>query len=151
MSQHQKLHDLLESALESVGYELVGFELLKQGKYSSLRVYIDQEGGVNLDHITEASQQISAMLDVEDPINGQYNLEVSSPGLNRPLFKLAHYERFVGRGIKLRLRQAVDNQRNITGVITSVDGDTINITGDDDKNWQLTINDIDKANLIAEL
>ncbi len=151
MSQHEKLHSLLESALESVGYELVGFEMLKQGKYSTLRIYIDGPTGVTLDNISEASRQISAVLDVEDPIKGKYHLEVSSPGLNRPLYKLEHYQRFVGRGVKLKLNLAVDNQRNITGVISAVDGDDITITGDDDKSWTLTINDIAKANLIAEL
>lgn len=151
-SKHQQLHDILESALESVGYELVGFEWLRQGKYSLLRVYIDSPEGVSLDQITEASRQISAVLDVEDPISGKYNLEVSSPGLNRPLFKQEHYERFVGQGVKLRLRQPIDNQRNITGRLTSVDGNTIVVKAMDvDKEWQLSINDIEKANLIAEL
>src|SRR3990167_2102173 len=149
--QHEALHNLLESALESVGYELVCFEWLKQGKYSLLRVYIDGPNGVTLDNITEASRQISALLDVEDLISNHYKLEVSSPGLNRPLFKQAHYSKFVGRGVRLRLRHPVENQRNITGKLISVDGNNIVVTADDEKQWQLTINDIEKANLIAEL
>ena len=150
-SKHQELHGILESAIQSVGYEFVGFEWLRQGKYSLLRVYIDGPEGVTLDNITEASHQISAALDVEDPISGNYKLEVSSPGLNRPLFKQEHYARFVGKGVKLRLRHPIENQRNLTGILTKVDGDDIVVTTNDEKEWQLTINDIEKANLIAEI
>ena len=111
----EKLQDLIESVVSSLGYELVGVEYLTQGRGGLLRVYIDSEDGINLDDCSRVSHQLSGVLDVEDVIRGQYQLEVSSPGLDRPLFSLAHFERFVGQQVKLKLAVPIHGQRKFRG------------------------------------
>jgi len=91
------LTGLFEPVIESMGYELVGVEFSTNGRHGTLRVYIDREQGVSLDDCAAISHQISGILDVEEPIKQAYDLEISSPGIDRPLFKLADYERFAGR------------------------------------------------------
>ena len=85
------LHELLEPAAKAVGYELLGCEFISQRKHSILRIYIDGPDGIGVDDCELASKQMSALLDVEDPIKGEYHLEVSSPGLERPLFTALQY------------------------------------------------------------
>ena len=104
----QDLAPLFEPVIESMGYELVGVEYQLNGSYGTLRVYIDREQGVSLDDCAEISRQVSAILDVEDPIQQAYDLEISSPGLDRPLFKLADYERFSGQTVKVKLLSGLD-------------------------------------------
>lgn len=147
----EKLARLVASAVEALGLELVGVEYLAQGAHSMLRVYIDSEQGITLDDCSRVSHQISGVLEVEDPIRGKYNLEVSSPGLDRPLFTLAHFERFVGQGVKLRLRQPVNGQRKFKGVIEAVEDEQIQIALDDSQALELEIDEIEKANLIPDL
>ena len=86
----EKLYEIITPVVEGLEYELVGIEYLPQGKHSLLRVYIDQEAGIALEDCSKVSHQISAVMDVEDPISSNYNLEVSSPGLERPLFVEEH-------------------------------------------------------------
>ena len=93
--------------LESLGMELVDIEFVRAGRDSVLRLFIDKEGGVTLDDCADVSRELSAILDVEDVIPGHYSLEVSSPGLDRPLKKPADYERFVGRLVKVRTYEAL--------------------------------------------
>ncbi|VAX13392.1 Bacterial ribosome SSU maturation protein RimP [hydrothermal vent metagenome] len=147
----EKLARLVASAVEALGLELVGVEYFAQGAHSVLRVYIDSELGVTLDDCSRVSHQLSGVLEVEDPIRGKFNLEVSSPGLDRPLFTLAHFERFVGQGVKLRLRQPLNGQRKFKGVIAAVEDGHIQITLDDSQTLELEIDEIEKANLIPEL
>lgn len=111
------LQKLIEPALAVLGYELVGTEYLPQGKHSLLRIYIDSTDGITLEDCERVSHQVSGLLDVEDPIQGQYTLEVSSPGMDRPLFKLEHFDRFAGKRAKLRLKLPLDGQRNFTGTL----------------------------------
>ncbi|NAW67473.1 ribosome maturation factor RimP, partial [Photobacterium halotolerans] len=91
-----QLTELLEAPVTALGYELVGLEFIRAGEHSTLRVFIDHENGITVDDCADVSRQISAVMDVEDPITVAYNLEVSSPGLDRPLFRAAHYEQFIG-------------------------------------------------------
>ncbi len=147
----EKLSRLVASAVEALGLELVGVEYIGQGTHSVLRVYIDSEQGITLDDCTRTSHQISGVLEVEDPIRGKYNLEVSSPGLDRPLFSLAHFERFAGQGVKLRLRQPVRGQRKFKGIIEAVEDGHIQIALDDSQVLDLEIDEIEKANLIPDL
>ncbi|HEB56511.1 MAG TPA: ribosome maturation factor RimP [Gammaproteobacteria bacterium] len=147
----EKLTRLVTSAVEALGLELVGVEYLAQGAHSMLRVYIDSEQGITLDDCSRVSHQLSGVLEVEDPIRGKYNLEVSSPGLDRPLFTLTHFERFVGQGVKLRLHQPVNGQRKFKGVIAAVEDGHIQIALDDSQVLELEIDEIEKANLIPEL
>jgi len=147
----EKLARLVASAVEALGLELVGVEYFAQGAHSVLRVYIDSEQGITLDDCGRVSHQLSGVLEVEDPIRGKFNLEVSSPGLDRPLFTLAHFERFIGQAVKLRLRQPVNGQRKFKGVIEAVEDGHIQIALDDSQALELEIDEIEKANLIPAL
>src|SRR5437870_3087505 len=118
MGSYERLNQIIAPAVAALGYELVGCELAQDSGRQILRVYVDGENGITLDGCAAVSRQISAVLDVEDPIKGRFLLEVSSPGLERPLFSLAHYQRFIGHKAKLRLRQPQeDGRRNFTGII----------------------------------
>lgn len=111
----ERLQTVIEPAVAALGYELVGIEFLSQGRHSLLRIYIDNATGITLEDCETVSRQVSAVLDVEDPIQGHYTLEVSSPGLERPLFRPEHYERFAGNEIQLRLKVPVEGRRKFKG------------------------------------
>ena len=145
------LESMIRSALEAVGYELVGCELSRQARHSLLRVYVDQAAGITADDCAKASRQIASVLDVEDPIQGEYILEVSSPGLDRPLYTQQDYQRFVGRTIKLRLRVPVENQRNFVGTLSELNAEGRVILETEQGPKELIFTNIDKANLVPEL
>lgn len=143
------LQQLLAPAVSALGYELLGIERIQSGRHCLLRVYIDQQAGITVEDCEKVSHQVSGVLDVEDPIKGAYTLEVSSPGLDRPLFIRAHFERFIGHEIKLRLSKPLNNRRVFTGLLHSmIDDDIIIIV--DGTNYQLALANIDKANLVAK-
>lgn len=123
MAQAEKLEQLIEPAIVALGYELVGVEYKPQGRHSLLRVYIDKPEGITVEDCERVSHQVSGILDVEDPIQGQYTLEVSSPGLERPLFRPAHYERFAGSQVQLRLKVPVEGRRKFKGRLVALRGD----------------------------
>lgn len=148
MSQlEQKLTDMLNAPVEALGFELIGVEFVRAGKHSTLRVYIDHPDGISVDHCAEVSHQVSAVLDVEDPISTEYNLEVSSPGMDRPLFKTSHYVDCVGEVVSVRLRMPMNERRNFKGKVLSVeDGNlTLNVDG---QTFVLAIANIEKGNLV---
>ncbi|PKF78731.1 ribosome maturation factor RimP [Vibrio sp. vnigr-6D03] len=142
----RQLTEMLDAPVAASGYELVGLEFIRAGEHSTLRIYIDHENGINVDDCAEVSHQVSAVLDVEDPISVAYNLEVSSPGLERPLFKAEHYQQFIGHEVSLVLKMAMGNRRKWKGVIESVEGETITITVDNAKE-EFALSNISKANL----
>lgn len=146
----QRVMGLLEPTVSTLGYELLGVEYLAQGKHSRLRLYIDSPSGIGLEDCETVSHQVSGVLDVDDPIRGQYSLEVSSPGLDRPLFLTEHYARFVGQKVKLRLYRPQDDRRNFHGRITAVENGQIYIGVEDGGQLELSIEDIEKANLVPE-
>jgi len=143
----QNVQDLIEPVIVSMGYELVGLEYIPGKHSATLRLFIDSRDGITVDDCSSVSHQVSGLLDVEDPLVGRYTLEVSSPGLDRPLFKLAHYEAFLGHRVKLRLRVPLNNRRKFTGVIKAVEGNDITVLTDDEE-FQLNFDLIEKANLI---
>ncbi|MFC4699593.1 ribosome maturation factor RimP [Glaciecola siphonariae] len=148
MSQlEQKLTDMLNAPVEATGFELVGVEFIRAGKHSTLRVYIDSENGVDVDDCANVSHQVSAVLDVEDPITTEYNLEVSSPGMDRPLFKASHYASVVGEEITVKLNLPQDNRRNFKGKLTQSTDTHIHIDVDGES-FVLPISNISKANLV---
>jgi ribosome maturation factor RimP len=150
MKEEHTLRDLLANLVKSMGYEFVGCELLKQ-QSSTLRIYIDNPPkGVTVDDCTKVSRQVSAMLDVEDPISGRYTLEVSSPGIDRPLFEKSHYERFVGSQVKLRLYTALEGRRNFVGVLLRVEETGITLLVEQTE-YVLPFSNIEKAKLIADV
>lgn len=141
------LRDMLEPAVGAAGMELWGIEFLPQGKHSVLRLYIDSENGVTIDNCEAVSHQASAVLDVEDPISGEYHLEVSSPGMDRPLFTAAQVARYVGEEVKARLRVAVEGKRKFSGKIVAVDGDVCTF---ETEGVQLSVSmaNVEKMNLV---
>ncbi len=144
-----KLHDLLAPVVEGLGYELVGIEYLPQGRHSLLRVYIDQEEGITLDDCEQVSRQISAVMDVEDPLRGHYSLEISSPGLERPLFVEEHYIRFAGNRAFVRTSFPIDGRRKFEGILKGVDGEDV-VVEIGEELFRLPLVQIDKAHLIPD-
>jgi ribosome maturation factor RimP len=145
----RQLTEMLEAPVGALGYELVGLEFVRAGAHSTLRLYIDHENGITVDDCAEVSRQVSAVLDVEDPISVAYNLEVSSPGLERPLFKAAHYEQFIGHEVSIVLKMAMNNQRKWKGVIESIEGETVTLAVNGQQE-HFALSNIAKANLIPK-
>ena len=146
-----ELNRIIEPAVVALGYELVGCELVSQPGGSLLRVYIDREhGGVGVDDCVAISRQVSAVLDVEDPLPGAYHLEVSSPGIDRPLFKLAHYQQYIGSYARIRLKVPIEGCRNLKAQIVAVMDGCIHLKMDQDKTVIVEFPEIDKANLVKQ-
>jgi len=146
----ENLRRPIEAAVHGLGYELVGIEYHPQGRRSLLRVYIDTPDGVNVDDCERASRQISGALDVDDPIHGQYVLEVSSPGLDRPLFTDEHFQRFSGHRIKLRVSPPLEGRRNFSGVLLGLRANAVVIV-QDDQEIEIPLRQIAQARLVPEL
>ena len=150
MKGNPQLTELVRNVVEPMGYELVGCELLPQGKGGSIfRVYIDYDEGITLDDCSAVSHQLSGVLDVEDPIKGNYNLEISSPGLDRPLFEAEHFDRFAGNRVAVKMQVAVLGRKNFKGLLLSRDGDDIQVEVDGEV-YDLPIAQIDQARLIPD-
>ncbi len=149
MNKQSGLHALIEPIVVGMDYELVGIEYLPQGKHSILRIYIDKPEGIDVDDCSDVSRQVSAMLDVEDPIKGEYNLEVSSPGLDRPLFTPAHFEQFLHAQVSVRLKMPIEGKRKFVAVIQAINGDAVDLVVDG-KTLTVPFDIIDKANLVPE-
>jgi ribosome maturation factor RimP len=146
----ETLQALVQPAIEALGFELVGIEYLPQGGYSLLRIYIDSEAGINIDDCERVSHQVSGLLDVEDVIHGHYNLEVSSPGLDRPLFTEDHFSRFIGQQVKIRLSVPLNGRRKFTGIIRGMSDGNVELEFDSERVY-LPFNTIDKANLVPDI
>jgi ribosome maturation factor RimP len=144
-----RVQAILEPAVNALGYELLGVEYLPQGKHSLLRMYIDAEDGIGIEDCERVSHQVSGILDVEDVIHGQYSLEVSSPGVDRPLFTPAQFEKFLGHRANIRLSSPQDGRRKFNGVISAVQADQVVLTVDDET-VVLPWSRIEKANLVPE-
>ena len=145
-----ELKTLFRPTLESLGYQLWGLEYIGQGKHSVLRLYIDRPEGIFVEDCAQVSRQIGAILDVEDPINSEYTLEVSSPGLDRPLFDYEHFVSVVGKTVKLRLGSPIEgNRRKYKGKLISTDEKNL-IIEDDGVEYSIEFANIEKANLVAE-
>lgn len=146
----QKLTDLIRPAVEEVGKTLLGVEFISAGNNSILRLFIDHENGINVDDCAEVSRQVGALLDVEDPISSEYNLEVSSPGVDRPLFELAHFQEVIGETINVKLSMPLNGRRKFKGPLVSIENDTL-IVEVDNIDYELVFSNVDKANLVAKL
>lgn len=143
----QKLQLLVQDSIDAMGFELVGVECQRAGRFMTVRLYIDKEDGVTIDDCSDVSRQVSAIFDVEDPIADKYNLEVSSPGLDRPLFTLAHYQRFIGREVVIHLRIPMFDRRKWQGELVSVADDLISLNVEGNVQT-FAFGNIQKANLI---
>ncbi|MBD9482456.1 ribosome maturation factor RimP [Pseudomonas sp. PDM14] len=146
-SKLEQLQDLLAPVVESLGYECWGLEFLSQGRHSLLRIYIDHADGILVEDCEKVSRQISGVLDVEDPIASEYTLEVSSPGMDRPLFTLEQFAAHGGEQVKIKLRSPFDGRRNFQGLLRGVEEQDVVVLVDDHE-YLLPIDLIDKANII---
>jgi len=143
------IRELIEPVIEDMGYELVLVAMTGDSSGGQiLRVYIDAPGGILLEDCEQVSKQISAILDVEDPIKGEYSLEVSSPGLERPLAKPQHFTRFVGSRVKVLTRTAYLGRRRFTGVLKDA-GERSCCVDVDGEVYELPYSDVEKANVVA--
>lgn len=147
--QHDALEELIEPTIDSLGFELWGTEFFSQGKHSKLRIFIENEEGISLEDCEQVSRQVSSILDVEDPIVGEYTLEVSSPGLDRRLFKLAHFQRFTGSKVNLKLNAPFEGKRKFVGRINGIEEDDV-VLQVDEHEYLLPISSIEKANIVPE-
>jgi len=145
-----ELGNLLEPAINALGFRLWGIEYIPQGRHSLLRVYLDKEGGVDIKDCALASRQISSILDVEDPISGEYTLEVSSPGLDRTLFSLDQFNEYLGWHVTLRLTENFDGRRKFTGQLKAiVDDEVVIIIGDEE--YTIPYELVEKASLVSQV
>ena len=169
------LEDLIRPVVEGLGYEFWGMEHLSQGKYTLLRIYIESlsgvpvnkstdvsiseegqvedasvsESGIALDDCERVSRQVGAIMDVEDPIEGDYTLEVSSPGMDRALYNLSQYERFKGYQVAIKLRMAYEGRRKYNGLLVGVEDRDVVIQVDQEE-FLFPIESIEKANIIPQ-
>lgn len=145
----QKLNELLQPLVEDLGYEFVGLQYNSNPKHSVLRIYIDHENGVAIEDCETVSRETAALLDVKDPIRSHYNLEVSSPGLDRPLFTPAHYRQFAGSTAQINLFAPQDGRRNFSGPILGADESGVRIE-QDGVEVKLDFGNIVKAKLVPD-
>jgi ribosome maturation factor RimP len=146
-SKLEQLQALVAPVVEALGYECWGIEFLSQGRHSLLRIYIDHVDGVLVEDCEKVSRQISGVLDVEDPISAEYTLEVSSPGMDRPLFTLQQFAGHVGEQVKIKLRSPFEGRRNFQGLLRGIEDQDV-VVQVDDHEFLLPIDLIDKANII---
>ncbi len=139
---------MLQPAVDALGFELLGVEFIRAGNHSTLRVYIDHENGISVDNCADVSHQVGAILDVEDPISTEYSLEVSSPGMDRPLFTVEHFAKVVNETVSVKLNVPQDGRRNFKGTLVEVEGDMININVDNQV-FSILIDNVQKAHLVA--
>jgi ribosome maturation factor RimP len=147
--QNQALVKLLQPGITALGYELLGIEQMNQGRGSVVRVYIDRESGISLADCERVSEQVTGVLDVEDPIRGSYQLEISSPGLDRPLFTPEQCGRYLGRNIRLRLRSKLQGRRKLAGQLVELHDDTL-VIDESGTRYDVPADMIEKANLVAD-
>jgi len=141
------LYALIEPVVTAMGFELWGIEYLAQGKHTRLVIYIDHAEGVSVDHCADISRQVSGVLDVEDPIPGEYRLEISSPGMDRPLFTLDHFARYAGHDVALKLRTPFEGRRKFQGLLAGIEADEVLLQLDGEE-YCFPIESIDQARVV---
>jgi ribosome maturation factor RimP len=149
-SKEEQLNKLIQPIVEALGFDFWGLEYISQGKNSVLRVFIDKEEGISVDDCAVVSRQVSGIMDVEDPITSDYNLEVSSPGLDCPIFTLEQFKGFVGELVEVKLRYAYEGRRKFKGQLVGIEDDEDIVVHVDSHEYLLPIDAIDKANLIYQ-
>jgi len=146
----ERLRELLRGGVEALGFELVDAELVGGGRRPTLRVYIDSPRGITVDDCADVSRQISAILDVEDPLPGSYTLEVSSPGLDRPLVTPEDFRKHAGETVKVKLRRPDETgRRNFTGRLVEAKDDHIVVEVDNER-FDLPFEMIERARLVPK-
>ena len=142
------IESLLQPVVEDLGYQLWGIELFRSTGRARLRVFIDHQQGVSLDDCARVSHQVSGVLDVEDPIKSEYILEVSSPGVERPLLKEAHFVKAQDKDIKLRLAWPIAGRRNYQGRVKQVAQGSVFLQVNESDLVEIPLNAIKRANMM---
>jgi ribosome maturation factor RimP len=142
-----ELQKLLVPTVEGLGYELTDLEAKLSGGSGILRIFIDKPEGIGVEDCEKVSLAVSALLDVEDPVPGHYDLEVSSPGLDRKLTKIEHFQRFEGETIKVQMRFPIDGRRRFRGTLVSSNDENI-VVEVDGESHSLSLATIDTARLV---
>ncbi|MFT4046060.1 MAG: ribosome maturation factor RimP [Solimonas sp.] len=145
----ERLEQMLAPVLESLGYELVLLEYSPHPRNAMLRLYIDAPAGIAIDDCERASKEVAGVLDVEDPIRSAYRLEVSSPGLDRPLVKPAHFERFTGEQARVQLLAPLNGRRRYIGFIRGIDGGTLRLECKEGL-AEIPLSEIERARLVPD-
>jgi len=141
------LHAMVEPVVTAMGFELWGIDFLSHGKHSRLVIYIDHENGVSVGDCADISRQVSAIFDVEDPVRGEYRLEVSSPGMDRPLYTLDQFDRYRGHDVALKLRTPFEGRRKFQGLLAGVEGDEVLLQVEGEE-YCFPIDSIDQAQVV---
>ena len=142
--------NIIEPVIDELGYELLDVEYVVERGRWTLRIYIDKEGGVSVNDCAIVSKEVSPILDVEDPIDNSYVLEVSSPGLNRPLTKEKHFVWAIGKKIKVKTEMPIQGRRNFTGLLQDFKDGTLFLDVEGEM-FSLSYDNIEKANLVYEI
>ncbi|MFO8088466.1 MAG: ribosome maturation factor RimP [Desulfatiglandaceae bacterium] len=140
---------LVEPVIEEMGFELVDVEFLTDRGRKVLRIYVDAEGGITLDECVEVSREVGTLIDLEDVVSDQYVLEVSSPGLDRPLKKEKDFAAAVGRKVKVKMKKPVEQRRNFTGILKSFENDVITLQFDNHI-VDLPLKEVESARIVYE-
>jgi len=147
----ETLTAIIEPVVQSFGMQLWGLQYAGQAQHALLRVFIDSENAVSVNDCAAVSRQLSAVLDVEDPISSKYTLEISSPGIDRPLFKIEHYALYIGSEVKIKLSTAIEKRRKYRATLLAVDEErqTLDISFDE-QTLTIDLLNIEKANVLGE-
>ena len=149
-AKEQTLLDAFTPRAADEGIEIVHIEIAGAKKAPTVRVYIDAEGGISFDELSAAQAWIGQMMDGIDPFPGAYTLEISSPGIDRPLRTREHFERFIGSRAHLRTKAPIDGRSSFKGAIAALDGDDV-LLATDDGEVAIPLSDLKRANLIGEV
>lgn len=150
MKKNKRFDNIIEPIVKVKGFEYVGCDFVPQGRKFLLRIYIEGCNGITADDCAVVSREISTVLDVEDPIAGAYQLEVSSPGIERPLFTVEHFQRFLGRKVRIKMVVPQNEQRNFKGLLKEADDSKIILIDEKDVEIALPFAEIEKANLVMD-
>ena len=146
----EAINEIIERVAAREGLELVHWETVGPRNHFVLRIFIDKPGGVTLGDCERVSNQVGTLFDVEDLIPSQYTLEVSSPGIERGLYKPADYVRFTGSRVKLRTAEPINGQRNFKGKLLGISGDIVSLEADQAGQIDIPFEQIAKANIEYE-
>jgi ribosome maturation factor RimP len=145
--KERELETLLAPTVAALGLRVWGIEYLGQGKHSVLRIYIDRDEGVTIDDCEAVSKQVSEVLDVEDALPSSYTLEVSSPGMDRLLFKPEQYAESIGETVDVRLNYPFEGRRRVVGALTGLENDEM-VVQVEDSEYQIPLSNVQRARIV---
>ncbi len=146
------INEIAKPIIENLGYEFVGTHVVPSQGQACIRIFIDKTGGVNIDDCVQVTRQLNSTLAVEGSVLDHYTLEVSSPGINRPLFEKDYFDdRFIGQEIKIECKQAIENQKKFKGILGRGAENTFTLEMDSGQIIELTVQQVKKGNVIARI